>query len=90
MKIFTWKQRVIVFFTTIAVISVFALIGYAIGTWVDNVALLVMLGVLVSYPFSLFAIAKVLRRNHEKSEKKAGEAGSGSVGKEEKKEEKEQ
>lgn len=69
MKIFTWKQRIIVFFTTISVIGAFALVGYLIGRAVNNIALVVMLAVLVSYPFSMFTIARVLKRRFEKEHK---------------------
>lgn len=69
MKIFTWKQRIIVFFTTISVIGAFALVGYLIGRAVNNIALVVMLAVIVSYPFSMFTIARVLKRRFEKEHK---------------------
>lgn len=69
MKIFTWKQRIIVFFTTVSVIGVFALVGYLIGRAVNNIALVVMLAVLVSYPFSMLTIARVLKRKFEKEHK---------------------
>lgn len=69
MKIFTWKQRIIVFFTTISVIGAFALVGYLIGRAVNNVTLVVLLAVLVSYPFSLLTIARVLKRKFEKEHK---------------------
>lgn len=70
MKIFTWKQRVLVFVTTILVVSVFALVGYIIGRVVDNIPLLIMISVLVSYPFSLFALTHVMKRDYEKRSKK--------------------
>jgi len=71
MELFTWKHRIISVSVTILVIGLFALVGYVIGRLVDNIPLLVMVSVLVSYPFSLWVLSKALKKHHEARQKEA-------------------
>ncbi len=64
MRIFTWQQRVIVFGSTLLTVGLFVLAGYLIGRLVNDVPLLIALSVLVSYPFSQFAIIKTLKKTN--------------------------
>ena len=64
MRIFTWKQRVIVFGSTLLTVGLFVLVGYLIGRLVNDIPLLIALAVLVSYPFSQFAIIKALKKTN--------------------------
>lgn len=68
MTFFTWKHRAIVLSLSLAVIGFFVLIGYLIGKATDNLALFIMLGVIISYPFSLFTLTKVLKKDADKPE----------------------
>ncbi len=62
MKIFTWKQRLYVFGVTLTVAGIFVLAGFLIGKAVGNVTTALIVAVLVSYPFSQFALAKAVSR----------------------------
>ncbi len=64
MRIFTWKQRVIVFGSTLLTVGLFVLVGYLIGRLVNDIPLLIALSVLVSYPFSQFTIIKALKKTN--------------------------
>ncbi|MDA0208440.1 MAG: hypothetical protein O3B64_03505 [bacterium] len=65
MKIFTWKQRAIVFLVTIATIALFALIGYLIGRAAGSGTIGLVIAVLLSYPATQFQLAKTMRRLYD-------------------------
>lgn len=65
MKIFTWKQRAIVFLVTIATIAIFALIGYFIGNAAGSSTIGLVIAVLLSYPVTQFQLAKTMRRLYD-------------------------
>ncbi|PIZ52996.1 hypothetical protein COY25_04330 [Candidatus Uhrbacteria bacterium CG_4_10_14_0_2_um_filter_41_7] len=69
MKFYTLKHRLTTLFATTVIIAIFALAGYFIGKKVGNVNLFIMLGVLISYPFSLFGLTKVLKGYVKQEEK---------------------
>lgn len=62
MKIFTWKQRVIVLTTTLVVAGIFLTAGYFIGKVANNVTAGLIIAILVSYPFTQFTLIKTLQR----------------------------
>jgi len=67
MKLITWRHRLAIFGTTLLMIGVFALIGYAVGRWVGNWKLFLVLGVLISYPFTQWFFLWQLRKKSSKS-----------------------
>lgn len=71
MKFYTIKHRLTTFISTVAIIAVFAVIGYFIGKKLGNVNLFIMLLVLISYPFSLFGLTRVLKGYVKQEEKEA-------------------
>ena len=72
MKIFTWKQRAIVLGVTILLVLVFAAVGYGIGSLFDNWKLGAVLGVLVSYPFTQFALIRAMKGQYKPDDSKSG------------------
>ena len=66
MKIFTWKQRLIVLLTTATLVALFGAVGYLIGSMVENWRAGVVIAVLISYPFTLWALAKSLPALYKK------------------------
>lgn len=60
MKIFTWKQRLYVFGVTLTVAGIFVLAGFFIGKAIDSVTEALIVAIVVSYPFSQFALAKAM------------------------------
>ena len=71
MKIFTWKQRIVVLLTTLGVAGIFLLAGFLIGKTVGNTTAGLIVAVLVSYPFTQFTLVKTLNRMHESPRKDA-------------------
>jgi len=67
MKLITWKQRLVIFGTTILMIGVFSLVGYGIGRLVGNWKLFLILGVLLSYPVTQWLFLWKFRKSHKKS-----------------------
>jgi ABC-type iron transport system FetAB permease component len=66
MKIFTWKQRLVVFSTTLLIIGSFLLVGYLIGRWFEHTRAGVFLAVLASYPVTQWVLVKRIRVLHER------------------------
>lgn len=62
MRIFTWKQRLIVLSVTLAVIGFFVVIAYFIGRQIDRVSLALAVGVLFSYPFSQWMLYLAMKK----------------------------
>lgn len=70
MKLITWKQRLAIFGTTLLMIGVFALVGYGIGRMIGNWKLFLILGILLSYPFT----QAVFLWNYKKTQAKQKQA----------------
>ena len=72
MSIFTWKQRVLIVVVTVGTIAIFGLIGYLIGNVFSQWKLGVAIAIIVSYPFTQWALIRSVQRlnNKEKQEKK--------------------
>lgn len=68
MKIFTWKQRIVVIFITLFMVALFATAGYAIGQAFENWRLGIALGALASYPFTQFTLVRAMKNLYEKQE----------------------
>lgn len=66
MKIFTWKQRGVVLLMTVAMVGLFGLAGWGIGTFAGNHKAGIFVAVLISYPFTQWALAKQILKVHEK------------------------
>ncbi len=65
MKIFTWRQRIIVLSTTIFMVGLFIAAGYGIGSWLNNTKAGIFIAVLVSYPFTQWVLVKRIREVHK-------------------------
>lgn len=64
MKIFTWRQRVWVILINIAMIGVFAGLGYWLDIKFDKKPLFLILGVFVSFPLGQWLLIKILKSEH--------------------------
>lgn len=62
MKIFTWKQRIVVMSVTASLVVLFGAIGYLIGNALGNARLGIVIGALASYPATQFVLVKAMRR----------------------------
>lgn len=69
MKVFTWKQRIVVIGVTVLMIALFGAIGYAIGLALDNWKLGIAIGALVSYPFTQFTLVRAVNRLYKHENK---------------------
>lgn len=68
MKIFTWKQRILVMSVTLIMIFLFAFVGYLIGKALGNYQFGIALGALISYPFTQFTLVRSIQRLHKKEQ----------------------
>lgn len=65
MKIFTWKQRAVVLAVTLGMVGLFVLTGWGIGHLVGQTKAGIFIAVLISYPFTQWALAKSILKVHE-------------------------
>lgn len=59
MKLFTWKQRAIVWGTTLATLAVFLGIGYLLDLWLSTGRISFFIGLFLSFPVN----SVLLKRN---------------------------
>lgn len=69
MKVFTWKQRIVVIGVTVLMIAIFGAVGYAIGLALDNWRIGIAIGALVSYPFTQFTLVRAVKRLYDQENK---------------------
>lgn len=69
MKIFTWKQRLVVLLTTLGVAGIFLLAGFLIGKTAGNTTAGLLIGLVISYPISQFTLMRAIKRLHESESK---------------------
>jgi F0F1-type ATP synthase assembly protein I len=61
MQLFTMKQRFVIWSSTFGTIGVFGLIGWGLDKLFDTRPIIFVLGVLLSFPFSLFIAIRRLQ-----------------------------
>jgi len=66
MKVFTWKQRVVVIGITTLMVCLFAAVGYGIGLMLGNWKFAMTVAALASYPFTQWTLIKAVRRLYDK------------------------
>lgn len=66
MKVFTWKQRILVLGISLGVITLFVAVGYGIGLLLGNGKLGIILAVLLSYPVTQWTLVKSVQKLYEK------------------------
>lgn len=69
MRIFTWRQRAIVFVTTAATILVFLLLGAGIDRVLDSRPIGLVIGLLVSYPVTQWFVVKRMKKQIDREQK---------------------
>ncbi len=66
-KIFTWRQRWVVYSTNAMIVPVFALIGFGLDRWLGTKPWLLVIGTVGSFPLALavtlYRLKKELKRN---------------------------
>jgi hypothetical protein len=65
MKIFTWKQRATVLLVTVSMVSLFGLAGWGIGYAAGNYKAGIFIAVLISWPFTQWALVRQILKVHE-------------------------
>lgn len=66
MKIFTWRHRLLVLAWTLAVVVVFGLLGWWIGSAAGSSSAGLIVAILLSYPVSLWLIATRVKADAQK------------------------
>jgi len=66
MKIFTWKQRLLVLTLTLISVAFFATIGYFAGKKLGSIPAGIMIAVLVSYPFTQWLLVNRITSMYNK------------------------
>lgn len=61
--LFKLKHRLYVVLVSLATICVFAGLGWLIGITFENPALGILLGVIISYPFNMYALTKLIKKD---------------------------
>lgn len=68
MSFLTWRRRGLIVATNFVVLAVFMGLGYVLDHWIGTWPLLFIVGFILSFPVTLVALMRILRREIEASE----------------------